>query len=124
MRFVGHSLVLLHISNSLPSASSKPSSHHQWRASRAWNHEEFPFLLSDKDAHGHDFYLFFFVSELGLVTPTGAGVGMDPVVGEAIDRNGACSLGHPSYGFRLHPIAPSLLTNSKSPSQSTISYSL
>ena len=110
MRFAGHSLVLLHISNFLPSASSKPSSHHQWRVSRAWNHEEFLFLLSGEDAHGDDFYLFFFVSELGLVTPTGAGVGMDPNVREAVDRNGACSLGHLGYGFRLHPIAPSLPT--------------
>ena len=124
MRFAGHSLVLLHISNSLPSASSKPSSHHQWCAFRAWNQEEFPFLLSGEDTHGHDFYLFFFVSKLSLVTPTSAGVGMNPDVGEVIDRNGACSLGHPDYGFRLHPVAPSLPTNLKSPPQSTISSSL
>ena len=39
-----------------------------------------------------------------------AGVGMDPNVGEAVDRNGACSLGHLGYGFRLHPVAPSLPT--------------
>ena len=104
MLFAGHSLLLFHISNSLPSASSKPSSHHQWCASHAWNHEEFPFLLSGKDAHGHDFYLFFLVSELI------GGVDMDPNVGEAVDRNGACSLGHLGYGFRLHPVAPSLPT--------------
>ena len=73
-------------------------------------------MLSGEDAHGHDFYLFFLVSELGLVTPIGAGVGMDPDVGEAVDRNGACSLGHLGYGFRLHPVALSLLTNLKSPS--------
>ena len=73
-------------------------------------------MLSGEDAHGHDFYLFFFVFKLGLVTPIGAGVGMDPDVGEAVDRNGACSLGHLGYGFRLHPVALSLLTNLKSPS--------
>ena len=112
--------LLFHISNSLPSASS----HHQWCASRAWNHEEFPFSLSGEDAHGHDFYLFFLVSELGLVTPIGAGVGMDPDVGEVVDRNEACSLGHLGYGFRLHPVAPSLPTNLKSSSQSAISSSL
>ena len=56
------------------------------------------------------------VFELGLVTPIGAGVGMDPDVGEAVDRNGACSLGHLGYRFRLHPVALSLLTNLKSPS--------
>ena len=72
-------------------------------------------MLSGEDAHGHHFYLFFFVFELGLVTPIGAGVGMDPDVGEAVDRNGACSLGHLGYRFRLHPVALSLLTNLKSP---------
>ena len=72
-------------------------------------------MLSGEDAHGHHFYLFFFVFELGLVTPIGVGVGMDPNVGEAVDRNGACSLGHLGYRFCLHPVALSLLTNLKSP---------
>ncbi|KAJ9696937.1 hypothetical protein PVL29_008932 [Vitis rotundifolia] len=121
MRFAGHSLVLLHISYSLPSASSEPSSHHQWRASRAWNHEGFSSLLSGEEAQRHGFYLFFLVSRFGMVTPTGAGVSMDPGAGETVDRNGACSLGHLGYGFRLHPVAPSLPANQKPPSQSALS---
>ena len=121
MRFAGHSLALLHIFNSLPSASSKPSSHHRWRTSHAWDHEEFLFLMINEDVQGPGFCHFFLVSRFGVIAPTDTGVDMDLGAREIVDWNGACSLGHLGYGFRLHSVALSLLTNPKSPSQSTLS---
>lgn len=93
--------MLIHVSNSPLSALLKPSSHHRWCASRAWDHKEFSSLLIGEDAQGPVFHLFFLASRFGVVALIDTSVGMDPSAGETVDRNGACSLGHLGNGTIL-----------------------
>lgn len=84
-RLAGRAHVFIHVFNSLLSTPLKPSSHHQWRASRAWDHKEFSPLLIGKDVQDLGFHPFFLVSKFGVVAPTDTSVGMDPGAGETVD---------------------------------------